>query len=375
MKLLNNITAIDEEEFPVNFENLQEMVEKKIPKSNFDYIRGGAGSEQTVRNNRLAFESYSFIPQLLNDTSIVNTSISLFGQTHPTPFIFAPVGMNLLEHPDGELGVVKAAAKLNMPYSLSTVSSYSLEEVAKEAPEHTKYFQLYWSEDDALALNMVSRAEAMGYKAILLTIDTTVTGWREGDIRNQFSPISHGYAKGNYIQDPIFQEYLADGTYKDLADGVLRNVHHPHLNWSHVEKLRKHTKLPVLLKGVLHPNDAVKALEIGMDGIIVSNHGGRQLDGVIGSLDALPNIVKVVDGKIPVLFDSGVYSGLDAFKALALGADAVCIGRPYVYGLAYGGQRGVEKVMTNLYEELITTMQLAGTSSLEDLRKIDLIKR
>ncbi|MFJ8235782.1 alpha-hydroxy acid oxidase [Ureibacillus sp. NPDC094379] len=375
MQASNSATTEKEEVFPVNFTDLQDAVEQKIPKPNYDYIKGGAGSGQTMRNNRQAFESYSFIPQLLNDTSAVNTSITLFGKTHPTPFIFAPVGMNLLEHPDGEPAVVKAAEKLKMPYSLSTVSSYSLEEVANAAPKHTKFFQLYWSEEDELALNMVSRAEAAGYEAIILTIDTTVSGWREGDQKNQFSPILHGYAKGNYLQDPIFQKDLENGKYKDFVDGVLRNVNHPHLNWSHVEKLRKHTKLPILLKGVLHPNDAVKALEIGVDGLIVSTHGGRQLDGVIGSLDALPNIVKVVGGQVPVLFDSGIYSGLDAFKALALGADAVCVGRPYVYGLAYAGQTGVETVMSNFYDELVTTMQLAGVNSIQELRKVELIKR
>ncbi|RHW38311.1 alpha-hydroxy-acid oxidizing protein [Lysinibacillus yapensis] len=369
------IDTDNEKMFPITYKDLEAMVEEKLPKGNYEYIRGGAGSEQTMRNNRIAFESYSLVPQLLKDTSQVNTSISLFNRTHPTPFIFAPVGMNLLEHPDGELAVAKAASNLNMPYSLSTLSSYSLEEVAQVAPNSTKFFQVYWSVNEELSLSMISRAEDAGYKAIILTIDTTTMGWREGDLKQNFSPISQGYAKGNYINDPIFQMNLTNGTYENYIDGILKNLHHPHLTWAHVEKLKKYTNLPVLLKGILHPNDALKALESGIDGFIVSNHGGRQLDGVIGSLDALPDIVKHVNGKVPVLFDSGIYSGVDAFKALALGADAVCIGRPYVYGLVIAGEQGVERVMTNIYNELVTTMKLAGVRSIDELRKIELVKR
>ncbi|WP_233549427.1 alpha-hydroxy acid oxidase [Lysinibacillus yapensis] len=363
------------QDFPVNFDNLEAKAKEILPLGNFEYIRGGAGQEQTMRNNRIAFESYAFIPQLLNDTSSIDTSISLFGISFPKPFIFAPVGMNMLEHPDGELAVIRAASKLNIPYALSTVSSYSLEEVAEVAPDHTKFFQLYWSKEEEISFSMISRAEAAGYRAIVLTIDTTVSGWRTGDLKINFSPLSQGFAKGNYVNDPIFRKNLLNGSYENYIDGILKNIDHAHLTWAHIEKIKKHTKLPVLLKGILHPNDAVKALESGIDGLIVSNHGGRQLDGVIGSLDALPNITKVVNGRVPVLFDSGVYSGVDAFKALALGADAVCIGRPYVYGLAIAGEQGVQNVMMNLYNELVTTMTLAGTSSMEELKKVELVKR
>ena len=367
-------TEIDKD-IPVNFNDLQAAAKEKIPHENFEYIRGGASQEQTMRNNRIAFENYSFIPQLLNDTTAIDTNITLFDKTYTKPFIFAPVGMNKLEHPDGELAVVRAASKLGIPYSLSTVSSYSLEEVADAAPLHTKFFQLYWSADEEISFSMISRAEAAGYRAIILTIDTTISGWRAGDKKINFSPISNGYAKGNYVNDPIFQMHLSSGRYENYIDGIFKNINTPHLTWSHIEKIKNHTKLPVLLKGILHPKDAFKALECGVDGIIVSNHGGRQLDGVIGSLDALPEIVKVINGKIPVLFDSGVYSGVDAFKALALGADLVCIGRPYVYGLAIAGEHGVEQVMTNLCDEFVTTMKLAGLSSIDELKKVELVKR
>lgn len=345
----------------------------KIEAGPFGYIRSGAGGEQTLRNNRAAFEKYSIVPRFLKDVSNVQTSINLFGKTYPTPLLFAPVGMNGMVHDEGELAVVRAAEHLNMPYIQSTVSTYALEEVAQAAPSATKWFQLYWSTNEEIAFSMVARAEA-AVEAIVLTVDTVMLGWREEDVRNQFSPLKLGYARGNYMNDPVFTATLPDDSFESYVQGVLQNVFHPTLNWAHVRELKKCTNLPILLKGILHPEDAKLAIDNGIDGIIVSNHGGRQLDGVIGSLDALPAIVKAVNGQIPIILDSGVYRGMDALKALALGADAVAIGRPFVYGLALEGQQGVEKVMTNLYDELKVSIALAGATSVKGLRNITLVK-
>lgn len=371
--LLKNITA--QAPFPICFADLEKAVAEKIEAGPFGYIRSGAGGEQTLRNNRAAFEKYSIVPRFLNDVSNVDTSVHLFGKTYPTPLLFAPVGMNGMVHDEGELAVARAAQFLNIPYIQSTVSTFALEEVAQAAPSATKWFQLYWSTNEEIAFSMAARAEGAGFEAIVLTVDTVMLGWREEDVRNQFSPLKLGYARGNYMNDPVFTATLPDDSFESYVQGVLQNVFHPTLNWKHVRELKKRTNLPILLKGILHPEDAKHAIDNGIDGIIVSNHGGRQLDGVIGSLDALPAIVKVVNGQIPIILDSGVYRGMDALKALALGANAVAIGRPFVYGLALEGQQGVEKVMTNLYDELKVSIALAGATSVKGLRNITLVKQ
>ncbi|MEQ6050115.1 alpha-hydroxy-acid oxidizing protein [Lysinibacillus capsici] len=371
--LLKNITA--QAPFPICFADLEKAVAEKIEAGPFGYIRSGAGGEQTLRNNRAAFEKYSIVPRFLNDVSNVDTSVHLFGKTYPTPLLFAPVGMNGMVHDEGELAVARAAQFLNIPYIQSTVSTFALEEVAQAAPSATKWFQLYWSTNEEIAFSMAARAEEAGFEAIVLTVDTVMLGWREEDVRNQFSPLKLGYARGNYMNDPVFTATLPDDSFESYVQGVLQNVFHPTLNWEHVRELKKRTNLPILLKGILHSEDAKHAIDNGIDGIIVSNHGGRQLDGVIGSLDALPAIVKVVNGQIPIILDSGVYRGMDALKALALGANAVAIGRPFVYGLALEGQQGVEKVMTNLYDELKVSIALAGATSVKGLRNITLVKQ
>ncbi|MEG0261175.1 MAG: alpha-hydroxy acid oxidase, partial [Lysinibacillus sp.] len=302
------------------------------------------------------------------------TSIKLFGKTFPTPLLFAPVGMNGMVHEDGELAVVRAAAKLNMPYIQSTVSTYSLEDVAKAAPNNTRLFQLYWSANEAVSYSMAERAESAGFDAIVLTIDTVMLGWRTEDVRNQFSPLKEGFARGNYMQDPAFNAALKDDSFETYVASVIENVYHPHITWAHIKELKKRTSLPIYLKGILHPEDAALALEHGVNGIIVSNHGGRQLDGVVGSLDALPGIAEVIAGRIPIILDSGIYSGIDVLKALALGADAVAIGRPFVYGLALDGQQGVETVMRNIYEEFKVSLALAGATNIQAARKLTLVK-
>lgn len=370
--LLQNIKA--EKPFPIAFSDLEKAAQEHLEEGPFGYIQSGAGNEQTLRNNRAAFEKYSITPRFLRDVSKLDTSISLFGKTFPTPLLFAPVGMNGMEHPDGEPAVARAAEKLSIPYIQSTVSTFSMEDVAKAAPNSTRLFQLYWSKNEDISYSMVERAEKAGFSAIVLTIDTVMLGWRTEDVRNQFSPLKLGFAKGNYMQDPVFTEALPDDSFESYVSSVIDNVYHPHMTWEHVAELKMRTTLPIYLKGILHPDDAQLALEYGIDGIIVSNHGGRQLDGVIGSLDALPAIVEVVAGRVPVILDSGVYSGIDVLKALALGANAVAIGRPFVYGLALAGQAGVEQVMQNIYEEFKVSLALAGAASIAEARKLQLVK-
>ena len=370
--LLKNING--DKPFPICFDDLEQAVADKIPAGPYGYVRSGAGGEESLRNNRNAFAKYSVVPRFLTDVSNPDTSIELFGKKHPTPFLFAPVGMNKMAHEDGELAVVRAAEKLEMPYIQSTVSSYALEEVAAVAPNHTKWFQLYWSTNEEIAYSMAARAEAAGFEAIVLTVDTVMLGWREEDVRNQFSPLKLGFARGNYVNDPVFTASLKDNSFEAYVDGMLSNIFHPTLNWDNVRELKRRVNVPVLIKGILHPEDARLALEAGVDGIIVSNHGGRQLDGVIGSLDALPSIVEVAGGRVPVLLDGGVYRGIDAVKALALGATAVCIGRPFVYGLAYAGEHGVYQVMQNLYNEFKVSIGLAGQRTIAGLRDVTLVK-
>lgn len=363
-----------QEYFPLNFEELERAAKEKLANGPFQYIHSGAGGEQTSRNNRRAFETYSIVPRFLNDVTTLDTSVELFGKVHPTPFLFAPVGVNKMIHEDGELAVVRAANKLQMPYIQSTVSSYSIEEIAAEAPNHTKWFQLYWTANEEVAYSMVERAEKSGYGAIVLTVDTVTLGWREQDIRSEFSPLLQGFASGNFKSDPVFIAALKENTEHQIIESQLTNIYHPNLNWSHVRELKKRTKLPILLKGILDPEDACLAIEAGIDGLIVSNHGGRQLDGVISSLDALIPIAKVVENRVPIIFDSGVYRGIDVLKALALGATAVAIGRPFVYGLAYSGEDGVKRVMKNLYDEFEISMRLSGISRVKDLHSLRVVK-
>lgn len=313
------------ETFPFRVEELEAKAKEKMSKNAFGYTRSGGGGEETLRKNTASFEKYSILPQYLNDVSNVDTSIELFGHTYRHPFLLAPIGMLKTTHEEAELAVAKAAAKLDVPYIQSTVSSYAIEEVAEVSEGSPKWFQLYWSNNENISFNMVKRAEEAGYQAIVLTIDTTMFGWREEDMTNRFSPLKAGYGKANYITDSAFLSTLKQDDEASVVEEILQNIYHPKLSWKHVAELKKRTSLPVLLKGILHPTDARLAIENGVDGIIVSNHGGRQLDGVISSIDALPAVVEEVGGEVPILIDSGIRRGADVVKALALGADAVLL--------------------------------------------------
>lgn len=359
---------------PINAQDFETVAKEKIEVGPYGYVRSGAGGEETLRKNTAAFEKFSLIPQFFNNVSEIDTSVTLFGHTYPQPFLFAPIGMNKLAHEQAEIASSSAAAKYGVPFIQSTVSTFSIEDVKAATGDSPKWFQLYWSSNKEIAFNMAKRAEKAGYQAIVLTIDTVMIGWRETDLRNQFSPIKIGYGVSNFIQDEVFMKNIENDEHDTVIQGILDSIHHPTLSWEDIEELRQHTTLPILLKGILHPNDAALAVEKGIDGIVVSNHGGRQLDGVISSLEALPAIVDVVNKRIPVLLDSGIRRGSDMIKAIALGADAVLLGRPYIYALAYDGQAGVERLLDSITQEIKVSMGLVGASNIEELSKSSIIK-
>lgn len=370
--LLQNIDP--SETFPVSYEQLERAAKEKMSTGAFGYVQSGAGREETLRKNVSSFSKYSIVPRFLNDVTELDTAIHLFGHTYATPLLVAPVGMQKIAHEDGDIATAKAAASLGIPFIQSTVSGYSIEEVAEATGDSPKWFQLYWAgQNEDISYSMVKRAEAAGFEAIVLTVDTVMLGWREEDVNNKYSPLMQGFGKANYENDPVFMASLPNEDDDTIIQGIVDNIYHPSLSWKQVAELKNRTSLPLLLKGILHPEDARLAIENGIDGIIVSNHGGRQLDGVIASIDSLRAVVEAVDGAIPVLFDSGVRRGSDVVKALALGADAVLIGRPFVYGLAVGGQHGVEKVLSTILQEMKVSISLSGITSVRNLRSLTIV--
>ncbi len=370
------------------------------------YVETGASTGQTMRNNRRAFDRWQIVPRILHDVSERDQSIKLLGVRHPSPFFTAPVGVLQMCHPDADLAVARAAKATGVPMIISSQSSYPMEQIAETLGDHDRWFQLYWSADDNVARSFVKRAEAIDAGAIVVTLDTMLLGWRTLDLDRGYSPFARGLGMANYTSDPVFQGIVQ----QRLADGQVSSVQrrptpsavralaamartHPgdfrdnlrsklplasirtfqelfgrtSLNWEELAWLRDLTDLPILVKGIQSPDDADLALKYGVDGLIVSNHGGRQLDGAIGSLDALPAVAQRIAGRVPILFDSGVRSATDAIKALALGASAVAIARPYVYGLALAGEVGVREVLRNFQAELDLSMAVAGLTSIDQI--------
>uniref|UniRef100_UPI00338F4BC9 alpha-hydroxy-acid oxidizing protein n=1 Tax=uncultured Allobacillus sp. TaxID=1638025 RepID=UPI00338F4BC9 len=366
------VQSTEENPFPIGYEEIEKAAKDILSPQAFSYISSGAGAEETARKNKNAFQRYSIIPKLLNDVSELDTRISLFGNTYPTPFILAPVGVLKLADDQGDLAVTRAASKYDIPFIQSTVSSFSIEEVGQSG-DGPKWFQLYWTSLEDVSYSFVKRAEEAGSEAIVVTIDTVTLGFREKDLSYGYSPLADGYGQGNFESDDVFLSTLAEVNDSTIVDGIIKQINYPALNWSHIKKLKRMTSLPILLKGVLHPEDALQAIHCGVDGLIVSNHGGRQLDGVISSIDALPEIAKVVNGKIPVLFDSGIRRGSDALKVLALGADAVLIGRPYVYSLAIDGEKGVSQFLANFLQDFSSSMVLAGVKNIKQLKQMKIV--
>ncbi|HET7036615.1 MAG TPA: alpha-hydroxy-acid oxidizing protein [Thermomicrobiaceae bacterium] len=336
----------------------------------FGYVAGGAGAEDTMRANRAAFQRWRLRPRYPRDVAERELSIDILGTPAPAPFLLAPVGVLSIVHPEAELAVARAAAATGTPLILSSVSSYTLEQVAEAGGDSPRWFQLYPPKDRDLLASLLRRAERAGYRAIVLTVDTTMLGWRERDLALAYFPFLGAQGVANYFSDPVFRAGLAQPPEADPRAAVMRFLDvfiNPSFSWEDVRFVRDTTRLPLLIKGLTHPEDAEEAVEAGADGIVVSNHGGRQVDGAIAALDALPEIAERVAGRVPLLFDSGIRGGADVLKALALGASAVLLGRPYVFGLAVAGADGVEQVIRNLTADLDLTLALCGRRAVAEI--------
>lgn len=358
-------------QLPVSFEELEQKASEVMSPEAFAYVAGSAGSEITTFNNKEAFNRWQIIPRMMGDVSKRSTEIELFGTKLPTPLLLAPVGVLSIVHRDAELAVARAAKTLQVPQVVSTVSSKTIEEIATMHGEHPHWFQLYWGRNNDFTRSIINRAEKAGYTAIVVTLDTRLFAWREQDIKNAYLPFLYNEGLANYFSDPAFLAGIGDPA-KDKMNTLMHFANcfsNPSSTWEDLAVIRNCTKLPVIVKGIQHPDDAKKAMDHGVDGIIVSNHGGRQLDGAIGSLDTLEGIAEEVGDKTTILFDSGIRRGADVFKAMALGAKAVLIGRPYVYGLALGGEKGVKEVMSNLIADTDLTLGLAGCNTWAEVTK------
>jgi len=389
---------------PVSFERLERAAQKAMSAEGFAYVAGGAGTEETMRENRAAFERWRIVPRMLRDVSTRDTAVEVLGTPLPSPFVLCPIGVLEMAHRDADVAVARAAAAESVPFVFSNQASRPMEETARAMGDAPRWFQLYWSTSNELVESLVSRAERCGCSAIVLTLDTTMLGWRIRDLDLAYLPFLRGKGIAQYTSDPVFLEALQEtlrqeappagrvtlaaiGTFLAQAGAYpgsrLANVRsglaraavrrfvetysRPSLSWDDLAFLRERTRLPILLKGILHAGDALAAVEHGMDGIVVSNHGGRQVDGAIATMEALPGIVDAVADRVPVVLDSGIRSGADVFRAIALGASAVGLGRPYVWGLAVGGEEGVREVIRNLRADLDLTMGLAGVASMRDV--------
>jgi lactate 2-monooxygenase len=366
---LNGMVGITPE-FPLEPGALEAAARERFAPEAFGYVAGSAGTESTARANRAAFDRWQIVPRFLRDVSVRDHSTTVLGTPMPAPIALAPIGVQGIVHPDAELAVAKAAASVGLPMGLSTVSSYRLEEVAAVNGDSPRWFQLYWPKDREVGASLLARAKAAGFSALLLTLDTFILAWRPRDLETAYLPFLHRFGLANYESDPAFLAGLDKSPDEDPTASILHwqsMFGDPRNTWADLAWVREHWDGPIALKGVLHPDDARRGVDAGVEGILVSNHGGRQIDGSIASLDALPAVVAAVDGRADVLLDSGVRTGSDVIKALALGANAVLIGRPYIYGLGLGGEAGVRHVLRSLLAELDLSMALAGCASLADV--------
>lgn len=397
---------------PVDADVLEATARKALSAEAFAYIAGGAGAERTVASNRTAFGRWQVWPRPLRDVSQRDLSIEFLGVRRPTPIVLAPLGVMELAHADADLAAARAAAAVGVPYTISNQASVPMEQVADAAPTAPRLFQLYWSASDELNASLLRRAEAARCEAIVVTLDTHLLGWRTRDLDLAYLPFTRGLGIAQYTSDPVFQQLVRDRvrdpatgqapavrvTPKAIRAGVsiarkgsaltgsrsvranlrsplpraavetfLEVFSTPALTWDDLAKAREWTTLPIILKGIVHPDDAGRALDAGMDGIWISNHGGRQIDQSVPTLDVLPAIAERVAGRAPIVFDSGVRQGSDAFIALALGATAVALGRPYAYGLGIAGEAGVREVVRNVLAELDITLGLSGHTSIGDV--------
>ena len=366
----NAIYVSGESPWPIAPEEWEARAAEVLEPGPFDYIAGGAGSESTMRANLEAFERRRLRPRMLTGNRERDISVEVLGTSSPAPFLLAPIGVLSIAHADGELAVARASAATGVPMVLSSAASHSLEDVAEAMGDAQRWFQLYWVNDRDVAVSLVERAEAAGYGAIVVTLDTLTLGWRPRDLSKAYLPFVTGEGCAQFFSDPVFRSRLERPPEEDMltaAVAMLATFPNLGLTWDDLAWLRDRTKLPLLVKGVLTGEDALRARECGVDGIVVSNHGGRQVDGAVAALDALVEVRKALGPEAVVLMDGGIRRGADLLKALALGADAVLLGRPYAYGVAVGGQEGVEAVIRHLMADTDLTLALIGGARAVDL--------
>jgi isopentenyl diphosphate isomerase/L-lactate dehydrogenase-like FMN-dependent dehydrogenase len=356
--------------FSTDLTALEESVADVLTPEALGYVAGGAGSGATIRANRAAFDRWKIVPRMLTDATERDLSITLFGAELPAPVLLAPVGVQSIVHPDGELATARAAAALGVPMILSTASAHTIEEVAEASGAGPRWFQLYWPADPDVCASILGRARKEGYSTLVVTLDTWTLAWRPRDLDQAYLPFLKGQGTAIPFSDPVFRSQLEKTPEEDPASAILRWVGlftGTDKSWDQLAVLRELWDGPILLKGIQQVDDARRAVDAGMDGIVVSNHGGRQVDGALGALEALPPIAQAVGSRIEVLFDSGVRNGSDVIKALALGAKAVLLGRPYVYGLGHAGEDGVRHVLRSLLADVDITLGLAGFRTLGEL--------
>lgn len=362
---------------PFSVEELEARARQRLSPEAYDWVAGTAGGGGTGRANLEAFARWQIVPRMLVDISERDYSVELFGERWPSPLAIAPIGVQAGCHPDGEKAVAAASASLGVPFIISTVATFPMEEVAVASGAGPRWFQLYWSKVPELTLSFLRRAEASGYSAIVVTLDTQSLGWRETNLQLAHLPFLQGIGLANYFSDPVFRSMLSQTPEEDVdaaAEKYLEVFSDLSHTWESLRFIREHTKLPILVKGVQHPEDARMAVDQGVDGIVVSNHGGRQTDGSIGTLDALPAVVDAVGDRMPVLVDSGIRRGCDVFKAIALGASAVLLGRPFMWALTVGGEAGVREYLHHFNADIDLTFALAGKSSIHDVSVDDLYR-
>jgi len=362
---------------PLDWSRLEQQASEQLARGPWGYIAGAAGRGDTMRANAAAFGHWALAPRMLRDVAQRSMARTVLGTELQSPVLLAPVGVQTLAHPDGELAVARASARTGVPLVASSAASFTVEEIAAACGDAPRWYQLYWPKDPELARSLIHRAEASGYSAIVVTLDTWLLGWRPMDLDEAFLPFLWGEGNRNYLQDPVFRAGLAKPPEEDLQAAIghwVMQFSNPAVTWKDLSFLRECTDLPIVLKGILRGDDARLAVEHGMDGVIVSNHGGRQVDGAVASLHALPEVVDAAGEDLEVLFDSGIRGGSDALKALALGARAVFLGRPYLWGLAVGGEEGVVDVLRAFLADLDLAMALTGHASIDDVDRSALVQ-
>ena len=387
---------------PLSFAGLEQRALQILSKNAFAYLAGGAGRETTIDNNRHALDQIKIHPSVLGGVQEVSMQLKWREHTLPAPFMLAPIGVLELAHREGDKEAARAAAATGIPMIISNQASFPIEDIAVQLKASPRLFQLYYSKSQELSKSFIRRAEAVGCSALVVTLDTTMLGWRVRDLNLGYSPFLFGLGIAQYYSDPVFNQLpdpieqtslrppltltfiksiislnnrIPGGFWKNLqSNHAMKTVrkftsifNNSGMNWDDISRIREWTRLPIYLKGILRPDDAIKAVQAGIDGIIVSNHGGRQIDHGLGSMDTLPEIVQAVNGKARIIVDGGVQRGTDILKAVALGADVVALGRLQGWGLAAGGKDGVVRMLEILEDELICAMGLIGVTSMDQV--------